>query len=1122
MQRMGSNCKVRFHITLVFGCWIFSISSIAQIAPKHAAQVSNGIKFFENKGQWDERIEHKADLPSGTLLLTESALVYSFFETDKVQGYLAESHQGMLDHTKDNLYWEHVYHVEFVNANKRIETSSSKPYPTQYNYFIGNDQKHWASGVQSYQEVTYHNLWNHIDLKLYSFYNTIKYEFIVYPGGNPDDIQLKYNGVDSLSIMSDGALKIETKVTTIRDHAPYSYQVFGKEKLDVNSSYKLVGDIQSFEIGAYNLATTLVIDPQLIFSTYSGSTADNWGNTACLDSIGNLYTGGTVFKYRSSSSPTTGNGQFPATPGAYQRSFRAGDTDIGLLKFDSSGTSLLAATYVGGIGTEIPVSTVYDENSRELVVFATTSSPDFPLNRNSFQREFGGGTSITNGPVGGYSFPGGTDMVVFKMSEDFSTLTRSTYIGGSSNDGILLERTTSGVVHNYGDQLRGDVNVDEEGFIYIGSMTQSRDFPTVNPLQGTYAGGLYDAVVCKLNPELSDMVWSTYVGGTQSDVAFSIQFDSLKNVLIAGGTQSTDFPTTPGVYQETFNGNVDAFIARIQNDGSRLVASTFVGTTSFDQAYFVQQDSEYNVYILGQTRGVVPIIPASAFHVDNTGILVQKFTYDLDSLTYSTTIGSANSNPLNVIPNISPTAFLVNECGHLLIAGWGGTTNYLSSNTRGMPLSTNAYQSTTDGSDFYFAVIDQFEHDLLYATYFGGPNSVEHVDGGTSRFDKRGIIYQSVCAGCSPCQGCPGGLDDFPIFPPVDGNPNTYPQENNSLNCNNGVIKFDLSSLLASINSENICVEDEITFQNNTVGGETFTWVFGDGSDTLVLEEKVPVTHRYDNLGQYLVTLIVEDISTCKRFDTVFFDVRVFEPKDPDHIFDTLCLDEERRISAATFPDDDTYLWEPDSNLSSAVIPNPIVTGVDTIRYLVTITDTIGCERIDTVDIFVPIFGVEFESELIRSCLLENPTQLNILEVSEGNLEDGQARCYWSFGNGDTSFADLPSYEFTDPGTYQVRRYCEYLGCFADSVIQVEVPDVDIPNIFTPNGDGSNDAFRIFGLNDDEGWRFELYNRWGKRVYRDENYKNDYTAQDIEDGTYYYLITSPDGTKCKNWVQITR
>lgn len=130
------------------------------------------------------------------------------------------------------------------------------------------------------------------------------------------------------------------------------------------------------------------------------------------------------------------------------------------------------------------------------------------------------------------------------------------------------------------------------------------------------------------------------------------------------------------------------------------------------------------------------------------------------------------------------------------MSGWGGAINasrgFWISGTSGMPVTPDAYQKTTAGSDFYFIVLTNDASEMLYATFLGGNQSPVHVDGGTSRFDKGGIVYHSVCGGCG------GGFDDFPTTP------NAWSRLNQSINCNNAAFKFDLSSLKARIQTNNI------------------------------------------------------------------------------------------------------------------------------------------------------------------------------------------------------------------------------------------------------------------------------------------------------------------------------
>src|SRR5690606_5881736 len=166
--------------------------------------------------------------------------------------------------------------------------------------------------------------------------------------------------------------------------------------------------------------------------------------------------------------------------------------------------------------------------------------------------------------------------------------------------------------------------------------------------------------------------------------------------------------------------------------------------------------------------------------------------------------------------------------------GIGGTT-------LGLPTTPGAYKPTTNGNGFYLAVFEQDAQSLLYATFMGGTQSNNHVDGGTSRFDKAGVGYQAICASC-------GGLDDLPTTP------GAYSSTNNSTNCNIALVKFDVSVLTAYLNASTttVCEGAPVTFQNQSNGGVSFTWHFGDGTT----QNSVNATHTYNTPGTYNVMLI--------------------------------------------------------------------------------------------------------------------------------------------------------------------------------------------------------------------------------------------------------------------------
>ena len=254
----------------------------------------------------------------------------------------------------ENIKW-HRYKVYFQNACSEVLVLSADPGSERYNYFTGKDPAKWASGVMSYGLITYSEIYEGIDMTIYSTNEGIKYDFIVSAGADPKNILLQYEGLSDLQL-ENGNLYLKTSLGELIEENPVSFQN-GKE---VNCKYKLDGNTLSFDFPeSYNSSQKLTIDPLLIFSTYSGSAADNWGNTATFDEMGNLYSGGMTKETRDLND---GNGvvflgKFNATPGAFQTE-NGGIWDVAILKYDSTGSRLLYATYLGGSESEVPQSLI--------------------------------------------------------------------------------------------------------------------------------------------------------------------------------------------------------------------------------------------------------------------------------------------------------------------------------------------------------------------------------------------------------------------------------------------------------------------------------------------------------------------------------------------------------------------------------------------------------------------------------------------------------------------------------------------------------------------------------------------------------------------------------------------
>ncbi|MBT5090298.1 MAG: T9SS type B sorting domain-containing protein, partial [Flavobacteriales bacterium] len=321
------------------------------------------------------------------------------------------------------------------------------------------------------------------------------------------------------------------------------------------------------------------------------------------------------------------------------------------------------------------------------------------------------------------------------------------------------------------------------------------------------------------------------------------------------------------------------------------------------------------------------------------GQFIAVFTNDLASILRATVVGTGKGSP-----DISPTAFLVDVCDKIYLSGWGSNLGGPLS-TLNLPVSFPAFQSKTDGNDFYLMVVDDALSSMIYATYFGGSQSNEHVDGGISRFDKKGIIYQSVCAGC-------GGNSDFPIEP----NPGAVSVTNNSPNCNNGVFKFnfDFPMVIADFNTDWVGCDTNISFQNLSTANTpiNYQWNFGEGTNS-TLENP---NHNYSQPGNYTITLIATAPGACNVSDTIRKQVYILANSSDTITSIVKCEGDQVQIGLLPVNDPTvSYFWLPGTDLSSANVSNPFCSSPTNAIYQLLISKG-NCTDTLTQNIVVPNF----------------------------------------------------------------------------------------------------------------------------------------------------------------------
>jgi len=1009
------------------------------------------IEFIENKNQWPDHVSFKANIPNGSLFLEDNCFTYCFAKEDDVYKSAAHHHlfHGMESEHKHSpwIVHYHAYKVNFLNADcKNIIPSGEK---SDYeNYLIGNDRSKWATRVRKFETILYQEIYNNIDLKVYDGEQGLKYDFIVKPGANIQNIQMLFDGVDKFSF-EENNLVIETSVNKVYEMQPYAYQLVDGHEVQIACEFHLQDSILTFNFPlGYNENTELIIDPQLIFSTYTGSSADNWGFTATPDLYGNVFSGGIVH----------GTG-YPSSTGAFQIDFGGGEAyssswyqfgwDVGIIKYTPDGTQRLYATYIGGNSEEMPHSLVVNA-SNELLIFGTTGSSDFPVSANAYDPTFNGGTNIVYDNV--IRFSEGIDLYVSKLSADGTQLLASTYVGGSANDGLnyktymignnfLTMQGNDSLYYNYADGARGEIITDGKNNVYVGTCTFSNNFPTTNGSFQSYHSGKQEGVVFKLDANLQNMIWSSYFGGSEDDAIYSIDTDADDDVYIAGGTVSNNIPITSGSYQTSFaGGTTDGFVAHISSDGSQLVSSTYFGSNRYDQAYFVRTDKSKNVFITGQTEATgANFIFNAAYGIPAGGQFITKFNNTLSSTIWSTMFGNNNSKP-----DISITAFTVDVCNRVYLSGCGREWPYdflgndwtTIEGTNSLPVTNNAEQLTTDGQDFYIMVLSDDASGIDYATYFGEQHSAtvgcgtDHVDGGTSRFDRKGNIYQSVCASC-------GGCDAFPTTPGV------HSVNNNSTNCNNAVFRFSFMDdfCVADFDPPPVgCAPYSFNFNNTSLYATEYYWDFGDNTTSTTEDPN----HTYAESGIYNIMLVASNPGTCNLADTIYKQIQVLSNSTDSLAEINICPGDNPQIGVQPSPYPNIeYIWSPTNGLSATDVPNPYASPVTTTEYLLIISNGV-CS--DSLFQTVIVQNTDIEIEAVPDTAVCYGANISLDVADPGDIVSYQWSNNLNFNpilNANQNQSEYTFQVFED-GTYYIKANGSYCGAYGIDTVNISVIDVGI------------------------------------------------------------------------------
>ena len=617
--------------------------------------------FIENQGQMDNQVSHYLHGKDKSIYFTPAGVTFVLYPPT-----------AMMDHERSSSdapsIARQVVKLDFLNANANVQPRGHNNTGATVSYFTGSpDTQH--SALPTYTGITYPNLWNGIDLAYDGARGSLKYTFTVQPHADPGQIRLAYRGAESVMLSAAGSLTVTTPAATLYDGSPIAWQTIHGQQINVPVAFTLDADAHTigFTLGDYDTSQPLILDPAyLVYAGYLGGSDQDHGYAIAADASGNAYVTGYAFSTEAT---------FPVVVGPDLS--HIGGADIFVAKVNPAG-KLVYAGYIGGSGEDLAFSIAVDAGGNAYMTGYTTSDQTtFP---------------VTVGPD--LSYNGGQDVFVAKVNAAGTALLYAGYIGGSSID------------------VSNGIAVDADGNAYVIGATSSDQatFPvTVGP-DLSYNDG-QDAFDAKVNAAGTALVYAGYIGGSGIDAGRGIAVDAGGHAYVTGYAESdqTTFPVAVGP-DLTYNGGVDAFVAKVNAAGTALTYAGYIGGNSLEIGYGIALDSGGNAYVAGNTgsdQTTFPVIvgPDLTFNGNNEAF-VAKVNAAGTALLYAGYIGGSSW-----------------DMAHAIAVDAGGNA-YVTGNTTSdqatFPVTGGPGLSYSGGQDVFVAKVNSTGSALVYAGYIGG------------------------------------------------------------------------------------------------------------------------------------------------------------------------------------------------------------------------------------------------------------------------------------------------------------------------------------------------------------------------------------------------------------------
>jgi hypothetical protein len=668
----------------------------------------HGLRFIENKGQWDERARFQVKSGQRTLWLTGSGVIF-----DNVRAKSVEQPKNpgpavsrLSAPPAVQTYDRFVFSEDFVGGHPAPTIEPTNGQPGAYNYLVGKDSSKWHTGVHAFAGVLYRNVWDGVDVSVAGNGANIEQEFVVHPGADINRVQLAYRGIDGLEVEKDGSLLVHTGYGDLKETKPLIYQEIAGKRVSVAGRFRLTSESSyTFDVKPSQPQYALVIDPTLLYSTYLGGSGADQATGIAVDPTGSAYVTG-----------STSSTDFPTTTGVLQTT--AGQSFVS--KLAPLGNSLAYSTYLGNGARGYAIAV---DSAGEAYVVGGFAGGDLPTTANAFQTGCGDSAFLT------------------KLDATGSGLIYSTCLGSGQN-GI------------YGTGVHA-VAVDSLGRAYISGDGSSNLPTTAGAFQSQAASSsalnAYVAILDPSNTGASSLIYGSFLGGTnqctQGDVGYGVAVDSFGMMYVAGVSSSLDFPVTANSFLTTFPASgqpctlgagydrFSPFVAKFNPTAtgtSSLIYSTFLGGPGYASAAGIAVDSSGSAYVVGYTSASsqFPTTAGSFLPTSTDGFdaFITKLNAAGNGLIYSTLLGGPQYGGGGTFAGANSysqgKAIMLDQSGEAYVVGY--------TESGGFPTTPDAFQPTYPGGNGYNAFVSKLNATgsaLVYSSYLGGTTGDQYAAG---------------------------------------------------------------------------------------------------------------------------------------------------------------------------------------------------------------------------------------------------------------------------------------------------------------------------------------------------------------------------------------------------------